>query len=35
MLLQTLDHSQYGSQKVVSRINLWDHKLYKLEREIQ
>ena len=33
MLLQTLDHSQYRSQKVVSRINLWDHKSCKLERD--
>ena len=32
-VIKTLDHSQYGSWKVVSRINLWDHKSYKWERE--
>ena len=28
-VIKTLDHSQYGAQKVVSRVNLWDHKSYK------
>ena len=34
-VVKTLDHSQYGSRKVVSRTNLWDNKSYKLERESQ
>ena len=34
-VVKTLDHSQYGSWKVVSRTNLWDHKSYQLERESQ